>query len=160
MTQLSIDVRPPLEDEYEQWAVLFRAYRQFYRLAPDETVVERVWSWVHDPAHETRALVAALPGSRVRPGVPGSIVGLAHYRCFARPSTGTRGVFLDDLLTDPGHRGQGIGRALITGVGEAAVQDGCSLLRWITADDNEPGQHLYDQVATKTTWLTYDRHLV
>lgn len=87
----------------------------------------------------------------------GVTVGLAHYRRFARPSTGTVGIYLDDLLTDPAHRGTGIGRALIEAVTEIGVQQGCGILRWITAADNAPAQKLYDTIAARTSWLTYDK---
>jgi hypothetical protein len=92
-------IRPPREDEFQSWAPLFRAYRAFYDLAADEAVVERVWSWIHSPVHETNALIAVTND--------GVTVGLAHYRRFARPSTGTMGIYFDDLLTDPAHRGTG-----------------------------------------------------
>ena len=150
MSDVRIVVRPPLENEYDQWAGLFRVYRDFYRLVPDEAVVVRVWSWIQDPDHETRALVAVLDGN---------LVGLAHYRRFARPSTGTIGLYLDDLLTVPPHRGSGIGRALIAAVADRARAEGCSVIRWITAEDNTSAQRLYDQVGTRTTWLTYDLQL-
>jgi len=29
-------------------------------------------------------------------------------------------------------------------------------VRWITADDNYRAQALYDKVATRTHWVTYD----
>jgi hypothetical protein len=29
-------------------------------------------------------------------------------------------------------------------------------LRWITADTNETAQALYDKVATRTRWVTYE----
>lgn len=98
---------------------------------------------------ETNALIAVTND--------GVTVGLAHYRRFARPSTGTIGIYLDDLLSDPAHRGTRIGRALIEAVTEIGVRQGYSILRWITAADNAPAQQLYDTIATRTTWLTYDK---
>lgn len=150
MTNAAINVRPPREDEFDSWARLFRAYRAFYDLPPDDTVVTRVWSWIHDAQHTTNAIVAVAAGGT-------TLLGLAHYRQFARPSTGTVGIYLDDLLTDPDHRGAGIGRALIDAVCEIGQLEGCSIVRWITAADNAPAQQLYDSIATKTTWLTYDK---
>ncbi len=148
-SQAGVLVRALREDEFDAWATMFRNYRDFYRLVPDETVVERVWSWIHDPQHETRALVAE--------SAPGPLVGFAHFRRFARPSTGTIGIYLDDLLTEEGHRGEGIGRSLIDAVCEIGRQEGRSILRWITAADNAPAQLLYDALAIRTTWVTYDK---
>lgn len=131
------------------WAVLFRGYRVFYKLAPDEAIVERVWSWIINPDHETNALIAISEDDRM--------VGLAHYRRFARPSTGSVGIWLDDLFTDPDRRGGGIGRTLVAAVTDIAARAECSIVRWITAADNLPGQRLYNTLATKTTWVTYDK---
>ncbi|WP_153505041.1 GNAT family N-acetyltransferase [Cumulibacter manganitolerans] len=147
MTAPSVLVRPAGLTDEQRWSELFTAYRAFYRLPPDEDVVRRVWSWVADPAHEVSALVAE---------VDGTVVGIADYRRFARPSTGTTGLWLDDLFTDPAARGHGVGRALITTLQEMAAADGLSVVRWITAADNATAQALYDAIATRTTWVTYD----
>jgi len=62
--------------KFPQWAELYRGYRDFYTLVPDEAVIERVWRWIADTSHEVNALVAvagqdlvglALPA--VRPAV-------------------------------------------------------------------------------------------
>jgi GNAT superfamily N-acetyltransferase len=149
MTEPIIAIRPPHDADRGQWAALFQAYREFYQLAPDEAVIERVWSWIGDPAQETNALVAA--------SGTGDLIGLAHYRRFARPSTGSTGIYLDDLFTDARHRGTGVGRALITAVTEVGAREGCSIVRWITASDNRTAQRLYESLAVRTSWLTYDR---
>lgn len=140
-------VRPLVATDLASWAPLFRGYRDSYRLAPDETVVERVWTWLHDEGTPVRGLVAELDGA---------LVGMAHYRAFHRPSTGTIGTYLDDLFTDPAARGRGVARALLGRLGELAAGDGRSVVRWITAADNETAQRVYDDVATRTTWVTYD----
>jgi GNAT superfamily N-acetyltransferase len=140
-------VRPPLPSEFQTWAPLFRAYREFYELAPDETVVQTVWGWLQDPLHEENALVAEQDGE---------LIGLAHYRRFARPSRGGMAMFLDDLITGEGYRGAGVGRALIEAIQALAVEEGCNVLRWTTAFDNATAQRLYDQLAQRTQWLTYD----
>ncbi len=135
----------PLDEA--RWRELFRAYREFYRLEPSEEIVSRVWSWLTDPDHECQGLVAEAEGT---------IVGIADYRRFSRPSTGSVGIWLDDLFTDPRARGRGAGRALIGRLQSIAAAEGCSVIRWITADDNAQAQVLYDDVATQTNWLTYD----
>lgn len=149
MVQNPFVVRAARDDEFDAWAALFRAYRVFYKFTPNEAIVERVWGWIHDADHETNALIAV--------GGDAQMVGLAHYRRFARPSTGSVGVWLDDLIVDPEHRGNGIGRLLIDAVTDISERNGCSIVRWITAADNLPGQRLYDTLSTKTTWITYDR---
>ena len=149
MTDRRTDIRPPSAGEHDQWAALFRAYRDFYGLAPDEAVVQRVWSWIRDPDHDTRALLAVTDD--------GTVVGIAHFRRFPWPSRGAVGMYLDDLFTDPAHRGSGVGRALIGAITEIAAREGCEVVRWVTSEANTTAQQLYDAIATKTSWLTYDR---
>jgi GNAT superfamily N-acetyltransferase len=147
MTDSAIAVRDIAPADFERWATLFRGYREFYRLAPDEHVITRVWSWLGDPTIEVRGVVAEREGA---------IIGIAHYRTFHRPSTGTVGIYLDDLFTAPEARGGGAGRALLAWLGARAGRDGRSVVRWITATDNETARQLYDRVATATGWVTYD----
>jgi GNAT superfamily N-acetyltransferase len=142
-----VTVRAIQSGDREEWAALFRAYREFYHLVPDEAVIDRVWLWLMDDAHEVHAFVAT---STHR------LVGFAHYRRFARPSAGSVGMYLDDLFTDPDARGAGVGRALIGQVSAVAKREGCSVVRWITSEDNAAARRLYDSVATATPWITYD----
>ena len=143
----TVTVRPLDPADRDRWADLYRGYREFYEHPSDEAVVERVWRWVTDADHEVSALVAEIDGRAV---------GIAHYRRFARPSSGTVGMFLDDLFTDASVRGQGVGRALIAAVTEIAASENCSVVRWLTSETNAQARVLYDQVATVTPVITYD----
>ena len=147
MAENAITVRNVAEDDFDRWAELYRGYRDFYRLTPDEDVVRRVWSWLRDDRIGVQGLLAE-HGSRV--------VGLTHYRRFHRPASGTVGLYLDDLFTDPDVRGNGAGRALLTALGSRAFAEGLSVVRWITAGDNATARRLYDKVAQATPWVTYD----
>ncbi len=100
-----------------------------------------------DPRHECKALVAE---------VDGEILGFAHHRRFSSPYTGTTGLFLDDLFTDPAARGRGVGRALIGRLTEMAAAEGHALVQWVTAEDNHQAQALYDTLAKRTNWVTYE----
>lgn len=129
------------------WAPLFAAYREFYELEERPEVVERVWGWIQDDQHEVNALVAV---------VDGEVVGFAHHRLYSRPSEGATGLFLDDLFTASQLRGRGVGRALIDRLAELARELGAAKVRWVTAPDNTTAQRLYDDLADRTDWLTYD----
>ncbi|NLS09359.1 GNAT family N-acetyltransferase [Nesterenkonia sp. MY13] len=143
----SLIVRPLTPADESSWRALFRSYREFYRLPEDEDVVSRVWGWIMDPVHECQSLVAERDGH---------ILGLGNYRRFSRPSTGTVGIWLDDLFTTREARGQGVARAVIGRLTEIAASEDRSIVRWITAEDNHQAQALYEKVATRTSWLTYD----
>ena len=101
-----------------------------------------------DAAHETEGLVAIDEN--------GKLIGLTHFRSFARPLSASTGGFLDDLFVDPTARGSGAARLLINAVADIGRTRGWSVIRWITADDNYRARALYDQVAEKTKWATYD----
>ena len=89
----------------------------------------------------------------------GSLVGMAHLRLFKRPLSAKIGLFLDDLFIDPASRGTGVSRALYQAMDEQAEAAGADVIRWITADDNYRARGLYDQLAERTMWVTYDRRL-
>lgn len=147
MNTTPLQVRPIAAADEQRWRELFRAYREFYKLEESEEVVSRVWSWLMAGDHGAYALVAELDGT---------IQGIAHYRYFFSPYVGTKNIFLDDLFTAPDARGRGVGRALIGALTDKAAAEDCGIVQWETADDNHTAQALYDSLATKTTWLTYE----
>ena len=148
---MSATVRPIAAADRARWGELYAGYAAFYRVEQTEAMRERVWGWLMDAAHETEGLVALDDASR--------IVGIAHFRAFARPLAAATGGFLDDLFVDPAARGSGAARALIEAVGAIGRERGWTVFRWITADDNYRARTLYDRVATRTPWITYDMKL-
>jgi len=143
----ALTVRPVAESDHDAWRVLYRGYRDFYQVEHRDEAIDTVWSWLMDPDHETRGLVAV---------VDGSPVGLAHFRSFARPLAASTGLFLDDLFTAAEARGHGAGSALLTRLAEVARDEGATVVRWITADSNATARSLYDKVSVQTPWVTYD----
>jgi GNAT superfamily N-acetyltransferase len=141
-------VRDVRADDFDQWRVLYRGYAEFYRVQQSDAMAESTWSWLHDPTHELRGLV-------VEDG-EGRLAGLAHYRPFARPLSATVGCYLDDLFVDPARRGGGAADLLLRELARLAGENGWSVVRWITADDNYRGRGKYDQHAERTMWITYD----
>ncbi|MET9346096.1 GNAT family N-acetyltransferase [Streptomyces termitum] len=144
----TVQVRPAREADFDQWRALYRGYADFYRVEQTEEAARLVWSWIHDPAHEVEALVAE--------DAAGRLVGLAHYRPFARPLAAAVGCWLDDLFVAPESRGSGAADLLLGALRGIAAERGWSVVRWITADDNHRARSKYDQVATRTMWITYD----
>lgn len=133
------------------WEELYAGYAEFYRVTQTAAMRETVWGWIMDPAHEVNALIAE--------DVDGDPIGLAHFRPFARPLSASTGGFLDDLFVAPAHRGRRVGDALIEAVAEIGREHGWTVLRWITAETNYRGRAVYDRLATRTPWLTYDIRL-
>lgn len=143
-------IRTPTEADRPAWERLYAGYAAFYRVEQTPEMRARVWGWIHNPAHETRGLVAEDAGR---------LVGLTHFRPFARPLSASIGGFLDDLFVDPAARGSGAAEALIQAVADEGRKQGWTVIRWITAEDNYRARGLYDQLAEKTRWATYDIRL-
>jgi GNAT superfamily N-acetyltransferase len=84
------------------------------------------------------------------------VIGFAHYRRLFDTFTASPNWFLDDLYVAPDARGTGAATALIEAVAAAATAKGGGTLRWITAEDNPVAQSVYNKVAKRTTWVTYE----
>lgn len=143
----ALEVRAVTPGDRDAWATLYRGYRDFYNKPHDPVVYDTVWAWLLDPNHETRCLLA------LKDGIP---IGLGHFRSFARPIDGGRGIYLDDLFTSVAARGSGAASAIIESLAEIARDEGAALVRWITAEDNTTARNLYDRLARSTAWVTYD----
>lgn len=141
-------IRRVEQTDRRQWDGLYQAYADFYRVAQTSAMRDTVWAWLHDDSRETSGLVAE--------AADGTLLGLAHFRPFARPLSATTGGFLDDLFVDPEARGRGVADALIRRIEAIAKEKGWSVVRWITADNNYRGRGVYDRLATRTNWITYD----
>ncbi len=129
------------------WGKLYAGYAAFYKVEQTEAMRDAVWGWLMDEGHTTEGLLAELDGV---------VVGIAHFRAFARPLSASTGGFLDDLFVGPEARGSGAAEALIKGLEALGRARGWTVIRWITAEDNYRARGLYDRVATKTKWTTYD----
>lgn len=143
-----VRIVPLAERHRADWERLYAGYAEFYKATQTPEMRATVWSWIHDPAHEVNAVVAEDEAGRA--------VGLAHYRAFARPLSASTGCFLDDLFVDPSQRGRRVADALLEHLRALAQKNGWSTVRWITADDNYRGRGVYDRLAKRTWWITYD----
>ena len=139
-------------EDRDAWQALFTAYGVFYETDFSPAVLDGVWAWLMDAAHEVSALVAELDGTD-RP----TLVGFAHLRRLRDTFTAGPAWSLDDLYVAQDHRGAGVARALIAACETTAHAEGGGTLRWITASENSTAQRLYDTVATRTTWVTYEK---
>jgi GNAT superfamily N-acetyltransferase len=141
-------VRNLQEKDREAWQELYAGYGEFYQTPLSDQKADRVWTWLMDPGYEAFGLVAVDDADRP--------IALAHYRQFARLLADGIGIYLDDLFTAPDARGTGAGTSLIERVEQIARERGAGVVRWITANDNFVGQKLYDRMASRTMWVTYD----
>lgn len=148
MTVSPLTIRPIAAADRDAWQRLFLAYGAFYETAFETPVIDGVWAWLMDARHPLTAFVAEIDGE---------VRGFAHVR--EQPDTFTAGPgwFLDDLYVDEELRGTGAGTALLDAVAAHATAHGGGTLRWITAHDNDRAQRVYDRLATRTSWVTYEK---
>lgn len=152
----AVTVRPIQPDNYAAWRPLWDGYNGFYgrfgATALPEHITQTTWKRFHDPAEAVFCLVAHDAAS-------GEMLGLAHY-LFHRSTTRIEPVcYLSDLFTREAARGRGVGRALISGVVDAARENKSTRVYWQTHETNAAGRLLYDKMAQHHGFIVYAREL-
>ncbi len=145
---MAFQIRVVAERDFFEWLALFEGYSQFYSSEPTDEKVLRVWHWLTDAENSLTAAVAV--------DETGSFLGFAHYRTVPDTLSATNGLYLDDLFVSDQARSRGVGRALLAHVQAVAAEQNFSRVVWITDPDNDRAQLLYDDVATRTAWVTYE----
>ena len=140
-------VRPLAAADRPAWRELWLAYNRFYdKPVTPEEITEALWSRIIDPAEPVHALAV---------GPEGAPLGFTHYLYHRNTSFLAPVCYLQDLFTAPEARGQGVARALIEGVCEAARAAGSPRVYWLTHESNATARRLYDQVAERSGFLQY-----
>ncbi len=141
-------VRDLAPGDRDAWRALFHAYGVFYETDLADDVLDHVWS--------------ALLGGALRGFVAehdGVVVGFAHVRTHVATFSVGEDWYLEDLFVDPSVRASGIGTAILEHLVKIATWEGGGTLRWVTAESNATAQRVYDKLATRTTWVTYEVEL-
>lgn len=145
----ALTLRPATADDIPQILAFIRGLAEYEKLLDDCVATED-------------ALRATLFGDRPYAevllaeweGVPAGFALYFHnYSTFrARP-----GIYLEDLFVLPTHRGRGIGKALLTRLGEIAVDRGCARLEWSVLDWNQPAIDFYQSLGARPLdeWTIY-----
>jgi len=140
-------IRRPEASDRNAWEQLYAGYANFYKVNQTSEMRSRVWGWLNDPNQMSEAFVAESGGN---------LVGLAHFRPFARPLVASVGCYLDDLYVDPASRGSGAVDSLIEALVGEALRREWTVIRWITAEDNFRARSVYERLSKRTAWVTYD----
>ena len=130
-----------------QWEKLYAQYAEFYKMPMTSEILETVWSWIVDPQHPFYCLIAKSD--------QGQVLGLMHCREMASPLRGGYVGFLDDLFVLPEFRGSGVVDELFKHLKSFSRNKGWPFVRWMTSEDNYRACGVYDKLAVKTHWLTY-----
>ncbi len=145
MTVIVRDIAPA---DHDAWRALFHAYGVFYETDLSAEVLDHVWS--------------ALLGGAIRGFVAeqnGRVIGFAHARTHTATFSVGEDWYLEDLFVDPDVRAGGVGTAILEHLIKVGRYEGGGTLRWVTAESNVTAQRVYDRLATRTSWVTYEAEL-
>ncbi len=140
-----ITVMPLQVTDRVRWDILARGYKTFYETVLSDDQYEATWLRLlrEDNVYGLGA------------HLDGHLVGIAHYM-FHTSAWSTPACYLQDLFVDEAVRGQGVGRALIEGVAQAARKRGAPRLYWLTQQNNTAARSLYDKMAQYKGFIRYD----
>lgn len=148
-------LRPLTEGDFDQWRALWEAYLAFYREHLPDEVTRHTFARLCARDEAIFAVVA----QETSASDGGVLVGIAHG--VVHPSTWSASptCYLEDLFVAPRARGTGAARALIDAVATEAQRRGADRLYWHTQEFNGPARSLYDQVASRLSYVVYERQL-
>ncbi len=144
---MSFTIRPLTDPDHDQWVELWRGYLRFYKTELPPGIYTTTWRRLLADGEGPYGYCAEIPAGR--------LVGIVHYLFHASCWTHGPYCYLQDLYVSDDARGEGIGRALIDKVVDAAAQHDASQVYWLTQNFNERARHLYDQVASVTPFIKY-----
>jgi GNAT superfamily N-acetyltransferase len=87
----------------------------------------------------------------------GEVVGFALYFLNFSTWEGVHGIYLEDLYVQPGHRGSGLGKALLRSLAAIAVERGYARFEWWVLDWNTPSIDFYRRLGAVAMeeWTVY-----
>lgn len=133
----------------EEVLPLIRQYQEFYKIADINDERNRAFFSQFSEDSDEGCLF-------LYRNEEGQAVGFATVYFSFVSSIPARVGIMNDLYTVLSHRGQGIGTRLIDHCLQFAVSKGAARLQWLTAEDNDTAQRVYDSLDTKkSTWKVY-----
>jgi GNAT superfamily N-acetyltransferase len=145
---VSIRVEPLTEADFELVLPLIAGYQRFYRAEPDQK---------RNRAFFRRFLAPSDDGLLLGAWKDGELVGFATLYWTFSSTHAADASLMNDLFVAQGHRGEGIGLALIEASLAAARNRGSRHLEWFTAVDNDQAQRLYERTgADRSIWYNYE----
>ncbi len=143
-----VDFQP---EDRQDWLALWEAYLVFYKASLPVETGHHAWQRIIDPQGDILGFKAV--------DDEGKMVGMVTYLYHAQTWSPAPKCYLHDLYTLPEARGQGVGRALIEAVYDAAREQGAEQVYWLTQEFNYQGRILYDKVAQHTPFIKYAHYL-
>jgi GNAT superfamily N-acetyltransferase len=142
-------IRPAVAEDAETVAQLIRELALYERLEHEVAMTtDDIRSTLFGDQRFAEALLAEAGGEAV-----GLALFFSNYSTFL----GRPGIYLEDLFVKPGHRGTGLGKALLREVARIAVERGCGRLEWAVLDWNQAAIDFYEKLGARPNsgWTTY-----
>lgn len=144
----SVQITPVSTDNFEDLLELVEGYQRFYQVSEIDRERNRsFFSQFLDTPEEGLQFMAFRENKAV------------GFTTLYFPYSSTRAArfaLMNDLFVVAEVRGEGIGAALITKAREVALSRGYKDLAWMTAQDNDTAQYLYDGLdVKKSAWYEY-----
>jgi GNAT superfamily N-acetyltransferase len=142
-------IRPIAEGDFDRWLPLWHGYLRFYRAELADDVTRATFGRLCE-ADEVFGFVVESEGE---------LVGLVH--ALLHPTTWSRApsCYLEDLFVAQAARGSGAARALVEEVAAEGARRGAAKVYWLTQEFNGPARSLYDRIATRSSFVVYERDL-
>jgi GNAT superfamily N-acetyltransferase len=148
MRRPDVRIAPLPETDLAAALPLFAGYQRFYHAVPDDTANLRFFRRFIAPSDDGLLLGA---------WIGDELVGFACLYWTFSSTNAAEIALMNDMFVAEGHRGSGLGFALIEAAVEAARKRGMHHLEWLTAVDNHRAQRLYDRTeATRSAWYGYE----
>jgi GNAT superfamily N-acetyltransferase len=147
---MTVEIRRLAERDRDAWRRLFAAYIEFYKANVPDEVIDLTWQRMMAAESDFHIGLVAVD-DQDRP------VGLAHVLFHRSTWSPTWYCYLEDLFVDAKIRGKGIGRELIEATYREADAKGATRTYWTTQEFNYRARELYDQLATKSEFIRYQR---
>ena len=138
MKQLEYEISRATPDDVSDITAMIRALAEFEKLThicvlTEETLGEALFG----PSPAAEVLICRAQGEPA-----GFALFFQHFSTFLA----LRGIWLEDLFVYPGHRGAGVGTALLKAVAAIAVDRECGRFEWAVLDWNTPALRFYQSL--------------
>lgn len=134
---MSVHIRPATSTDVPLILSLIRGLADYEKLSHQvEATEEKLRATLFGPRSAAECVIAVTASQEA----VGFAIFFTNYSTFlARP-----GLYLEDLFVQPEHRGQGIGKALLTFLAALANQRDYGRMEWSVLDWNEPAIAFYE----------------
>lgn len=143
------NIRPLEEQDRDQWQFICGEYLRFYETKLPLEIYSETFTRLINRDNKNQCCLVAYSGDKLH--------GLVHYIFHAHNWRTEDVCYLQDLFTLKEMRRNGVAKALIQSVYEAADENGTSSVYWMTQEFNHDARKLYDQIASLTPFVKYQR---